>query len=278
MHLGGEKLDWQTGMNRAMGYIEEHLADDIDLAVAAQHTGCSVWEFQRVFSFITHVPVGEYIRRRRMTLAADDLANGSERIIDIALKYSYDSPAAFTRAFSQWHGITPSQARGKGAAPKAYPKITFETGSIGRSNKMNQRNGLQQYADRGYYVRENAPVYFTNDMDGTCKWFREVLGWYGDIVARDDAGKGMYGCVFDYPGELIAAGLTPFRGIHLFAGEPSTGVAGFILVQGLDQLHQFIKANGWEQVTDIEVQPWGARECQVTTPDGCILRFFETNK
>lgn len=141
---------------------------------------------------------------------------------------------------------------------------------------MQERNDMQRYAERGYYVRENAPVYFTNDMDGTCRWFRDVLGWYGDIVARDEAGRGMYGCVFDYPGELIVAHLTPFRGIHLFHGEPSTGVVGFLMVQGLDKFRKFVKDNGWDQITDIEPQPWGARECQVTTPDGSVLRFFES--
>lgn len=269
-------MDWRDGMNRALDYIEENLAGDIDIANAARHTGCSVWEFQRVFSFLTHVSLGEYIRRRRLTLAAEDLRNGGDKIIDIALKYGYESPAAFARAFSQMHGIAPSQARGEGASTKAFPRTTFESGINRRSADMKKRNDMELYGERGYYVKENAPVYFTNDMDGTCKWFRDVLGWYGDVVARDGDGKGMYGCVFDYPGELIVAQLTPFRGIHIFSGEPVKGVVGFIMVQGLDKFHQFVKTNGWEHITDIEPAHWGARECAVTTPDGCVLRFFET--
>lgn len=268
-------MDWQIRMNRALDTIEENLSGEIDLIGASRYAGCSVWEFQRIFSFISHVSLGEYIRRRRLALAAEDLMHGNKKVIDVALKYGYDSPAAFTRAFSQMHGFTPTQARSGGAAPKAYPRILFESSTNERSADMEKRNDMELYGKRGYYVKENAPVYFTADMDTTCKWFRDVLGWYGDIAARDEAGRGMYGCVFDYPGELIVAQLTPFRGIHLFAGEPKEGVVGFIMVQGLDRFHEFVKANGWEQITDIEPQHWGARECRVTTPDGCVLRFFE---
>jgi AraC family transcriptional regulator len=69
------------------------------------------FHFQRMFSYLAEVPLGEYIRRRKMTKAAADLQSGSERIIDIALKYGYDSPTAFNRAFKSVHGIAPSEAR-----------------------------------------------------------------------------------------------------------------------------------------------------------------------
>ncbi len=82
--------------------------------------------------------------------------------------------------------------------------------------------------------------------------------------------------MFDYPGELIVAGLTPFRGIHMFRGEATKGVVGFIMVQGLEKLRNFVLQNGWKQITEIEPQAWGARECRITTIDGSILRFFES--
>ena len=141
---------------------------------------------------------------------------------------------------------------------------------------MDTKNDMQSYSERGYYVRENAPVYFTPDLEKTCAWFREVLGWYGDIAGRSSDGAAQYGCVFDYPGELIVAGLSPFRGIHLFRGEATKGVVGFIMVQGLKKFRQFVLENSWQQISEIEPQPWGANECRVTTIDGCILRFFET--
>jgi len=135
---------------------------------------------------------------------------------------------------------------------------------------------MTMYSQRGYYIKENSPIYFTNDMEQTCKWFRDILGWYGDICGRDENVAAIYGCVFDYPGELIVANLTPFRGIHLFHGEPSKGIVGFINIQGIDKFYQFVKANGWEQISDIYECAWGSRECSVTTIDGSIIRFFET--
>ena len=225
-------------------------------------------------SFATHTPLGEYIRNRKLALAAEDLQNGTERVIDIAQKYGYDSHAAFTRAFSRRYRMSPSSARDDGVKLPPYPKITFPNKQE-RAEPMETKNDLQSYGERGYYVKENAPVYFTPDMEKTCAWFREVLGWYGDIAGRTENGIAEYGCVFDYPGELIISGLTPFRGIHLFRGAPVKGVAGFIMVQGLEKLRQFVLNNGWRQITDIQPQGWGANECQITTIDGSIIRFFE---
>ena len=235
--------------------------------------GSSVWEFQRLFSFVAHTTLGEYIRSRKLTLAANDIQNGNEKIIDIALKYGYESSAAFSRAFSRQFGISPSQARSEGALLPAYPKLIFQNNKTEGKDSMNTKNDMQAYSERGYYVKENAPVYFTPDMERTSAWFRDVLGWYGGVVVES---AGQYGCVFDYPGELIVSGLTPFRGIHMFIGEPSKSVVGFIHLQGLTQFRKFVLANGWNQITEIEPQPWGANECQVTTIDGSILRFFET--
>lgn len=262
-------MDWQNGMNQAIDYIEDNLTGEIDLNIAARYVGCSVWEFQRIFSFLAHIAPGEYIRRRKLTLAAADIQTGNEKIIDIAMKYGYDSPAAFSRAFSQLHGVAPSLARSSGAELKACPKITFESYENGWLNTMSK------YSERGYIVRENGPIYFCRDMDKTLAWFQEVLGWFGDVVARYENGIGEYGCVFDYPGEVAVAHITPFRGFHLFTGEPVKGWAALMMVDGLDALYKHVRDRGWDQITDIAPQSWGARECRVTTPDGCVLRFFE---
>ena len=262
-------MDWQQGMNQAIDYIEEHLTGDFDLAAAARCIGCSVWDFQRVFSFLTHLSVGDYVRRRRLTLAVGEIRSGDDKIIDIAIKYGYDSPASFSRAFSQLFGIAPTAARGMGAALEACPRITFN------SEEKGWLKNMSKYSERGYVVRENGPIYFCRNMDKTLEWFTEVLGWFGGVVARDENGVGEYGCVFDYPGEVAVTHLTPFWGFHLFTGEPVTGWAGLTMVEGLDALHKRVKDSGWAQITEITLQSWGAKECRVTTPDGCVLRFFE---
>ena len=268
-------MDWRENMNRAMAYIEENLTVAFSMEVAARYAGCSKWEFYRIFSFIAHIPLGEYIRRRKLALALYDVQTSDEKIIDIAVKYGYNAPAAFSRAFHQAYGVSPSSARKDGSRFVPCPRLTF-TSHDKEPATMKKPNDMEAYSQRGYYVMENAPVYFTNDIRRTCDWFRDVLGWYGDIILDDDGNVASYSCVFDYPGELIVSGLTPFRGIHLFCGEPIQGVVGFIMVQGLERLRKLVRDTGWMQITDIEPQPWGALECCVTTIDGSVLRFCET--
>lgn len=260
-------MDWQKGMNRAIDYIEENLCGELDIRIPARFAGCSAWEFQRMFSFLTHTTVGAYIRKRRLSLAASDLLTSEMKIIDIALKYGYDSPTAFSLAFSQLFGISPSAARAERASLELFPKNTFDDFEKGRLSVMDK------YSKRGYYVTANPPGYLTNDMDKTCKWFRDVLGWYGDTVARDESGDSVYGCVFDCPGEIFET--VPQRGLYLFKGNPTQDVVGFVEVRGIEALHKLVKANGWNKISDITYQSWGAKECRVTTIDGCVLRFHE---
>lgn len=119
-------MDWQECMNQAIDYIENNLSDEIDYSIAAQHMNCSVWEFQRVFSFIAQVPLSEYIRKRRLTLAAHDIRVSKDKVIDVALRYGYDSPASFSRAFNQLHGTTPKSARDDGITLKVFPRLFFK--------------------------------------------------------------------------------------------------------------------------------------------------------
>ena len=119
-------MDWLDRMNRAMDYMETHLADEISYEEIARKACCSSYHFQRMFPFITGVPLSEYIRRRRLTLAAFDLQTAGCKVIDVALKYGYESPESFTRAFKSLHGISPAAARRVGASLKAYPRMAFQ--------------------------------------------------------------------------------------------------------------------------------------------------------
>jgi len=118
-------MDMLTSMNKAIDYMEEHLIGEIDLAEVARIAGCTQTNLNRMFLSITDVSVSEYIRRRRMTLAAGDLLDTDMSILDIALKYGYQSPDSFCRAFKAQHSVTPSQARKYGVNLTAYGKITF---------------------------------------------------------------------------------------------------------------------------------------------------------
>lgn len=118
-------MDWLERINSATRYIEENITDDIDYDKVAEKACCSAYHFQRMFSFITDIPLSEYIRRRRLTLAAFELQNSDVRIIDLAVKYGYDSADSFSRAFQKIHGVAPSLARNRGVQLKAYPRISF---------------------------------------------------------------------------------------------------------------------------------------------------------
>lgn len=131
-------MDWVTRMNRAIGYIEDRIMEDISYAEAAKLACCSEYHFMRMFSFITEVSLSEYIRRRRLTLAAFELQNSDIKVIDLALKLGYDSPEAFARAFQQLHGTTPTAARSAGTKLKAYPRMSFQL-SIKGVEAMNYR-------------------------------------------------------------------------------------------------------------------------------------------
>ena len=119
-------MDVLKRMSQALDYIEENLTDKIDFEAVAQKAYCSSYNFQRMFSFITDVTLAEYIRRRRLTQAALELQNSDISIFDIAVKYGYESSAAFYRPFYHLHGIKPGAARKEGVALKAYPKITLQ--------------------------------------------------------------------------------------------------------------------------------------------------------
>ncbi|MFB5760443.1 AraC family transcriptional regulator [Paenibacillus medicaginis] len=132
-------MDALKQVNLAMSYIEANLAGEIDLKEAARLACCSEYHFRRMFSFLAGLSLSEYIRRRRLTLAALELHNSEHvKIIDLAIKYGYDSPDSFSRAFQSLHSITPTEARKKGAALKAFPPMTFQL-TIKGGNEMDYR-------------------------------------------------------------------------------------------------------------------------------------------
>jgi AraC family transcriptional regulator len=131
-------MDLLKNMNDAMKYIEENLTNEVDYRVVARLAHCSEYHFKRMFSFLAGITLSEYIRRRRLSLAAFELNNNDIRVIDVAIKYGYNSPDSFTRAFQNLHGVTPSEARNNGSQLKSYPLMTFQL-SIRGGNELNYR-------------------------------------------------------------------------------------------------------------------------------------------
>jgi AraC family transcriptional regulator len=131
-------MEWSERMSAAIEYIENNLAGEINFTEAAKRSCCSPFYFQRMFFAIIGVTPGEYARRRRLTLAARDLTSTNSKVIDVALKYGYDSPDSFTRAFRNVHGITPKTAREPGVKLTAFPRISIKV-TLKGGNEMDYR-------------------------------------------------------------------------------------------------------------------------------------------
>lgn len=130
-------MEWVERLNESMRYIEEHLADTIDCEQLGRIACCSAYHYQRMFTYMAGVTLAEYIRKRRMSLAAVDLQGGA-RILDVAEKYGYSSPTAFNRAFQAFHGAAPSAVKSGGVAVKSFSPIVFHI-SVKGAEEMNYR-------------------------------------------------------------------------------------------------------------------------------------------
>jgi AraC family transcriptional regulator len=119
-------MGWVESLQRAIDYMEDHLLDNLSIEDIAKQAHVSEFHFQRLFTILTDIPVGEYLRRRRLTLAAQELSHAGSRIIDIALKYGYDTPESFSKAFRKLHGLTPSQARKSQGKLKSYNRMSIQ--------------------------------------------------------------------------------------------------------------------------------------------------------
>jgi AraC-type DNA-binding domain-containing proteins len=131
-------MEWIQNLNQAIKYIDEHLTEEIDYDKIAQIAGCSTYHFQKMFVYMAEIPLSEYIRRRKMTLAAVELQTTKEKIIDIALKYGYSSPTAFNRAFQSIHEVAPSTVRNEGVCVKSFSPLKFKI-TIRGVEEMNYR-------------------------------------------------------------------------------------------------------------------------------------------
>ncbi len=131
-------MEWIERLNDAISYIEEHLTDEIDMEQLGRVACCSSYHFQRMFTYMAGIPLSEYIRRRKMSLAAVDLQSRDSKIIDVAGKYGYNSPTAFNRAFQSVHGMAPSALKKEGVSVKSFPPITFKI-TVKGVEEMNYR-------------------------------------------------------------------------------------------------------------------------------------------
>ena len=183
-------MGWVESLQRAIDYMEEHIGEPVTIEEIAKEANSSVFHFQRTFAILTDCSVAEYLRRRRLTLAAQELSATDRKIIDIAYKYGYDTPEAFSKAFRRQHGVTPSEARKnvgelqsfnrlaiqvnlKGADPMKYrivEKDSFQ--AVGLKREFSMRDGENESGISELWMEVN--------RDGTSDAIAELND--GDII------------------------------------------------------------------------------------------------
>lgn len=140
-------MEWIDNLNRAIGYIELHLKEKLDYEEAAKICCCSLSKFQQIFLLSTGVTLSEYVRYRRMTIAAHELIKTDIKIVDLAFMFDYDSPEAFTRAYQSFHGVPPSVTR-KTRIFDEYDRIVFQIQIYGGRSKMGSNKILRIETER----------------------------------------------------------------------------------------------------------------------------------
>lgn len=152
-------MDWMNAIGESIQYIEKHLTEEITLEEIADHVCISSFYLQKGFSFACGITISEYIRNRRMALAGNDLLASDAKVIDIALKYGYDSPDSFTKAFARFHGVTPAKVRKDHRILKSFAplkiKLSIEGGYL-MDYKIEKKAAFTVIANSGTFSYENA--------------------------------------------------------------------------------------------------------------------------
>lgn len=127
-------MDWVETLNRALDYIEDHLLQEVTCGQIASSVHLSAAHLQRCFVALTGMTLGEYVRNRRLTLAGHELSAQGAKVLDVALKYGYETPESFAKAFRRFHDVPPSRARRSGVPLKSFQRLTvkivMEGGSV----------------------------------------------------------------------------------------------------------------------------------------------------
>ncbi|MCB5236886.1 AraC family transcriptional regulator [Niallia circulans] len=158
-------------MNEAMDYIESHLYDEIDYNELERITGTSVYHFRRMFSFLSGMTLGEYVRNRRLSNATFDLLHEGMSVTETAFKYGYESVDGFSRAFREWSGINPSEVKKKNML-KAFPKLSFQLTIQGGINMDYRIEKKEAYKIVG--VKKRVPIQFEGENQEIIKLAKSI--------------------------------------------------------------------------------------------------------
>ena len=186
-------MDWMKAIGEAIEYIEDNITDDITPYDIASHVNISPFYFQKGFSLLCGYSLSEYIRFRRLSLAAHDLIASDERIIDIALKYGYDSPDSFTKAFTRFHGVTPLSARKSCVSLRSFAPLKIKislSGGYLMTYKIEKKDSFKVIGKKGTFSYEKAkeviPLFWKEVFEDSKN---TISGQYGMNIDKTMGGE-----------------------------------------------------------------------------------------
>lgn len=202
-------MDWVRAVEDAIEYIENHITEELTVSRIAGEVNISAFYFQKGFSMLCGYTVGEYIRMRRLSLAGSDLLMSDTKIIDLAVQYGYDSPDSFTKAFTRFHGSTPTDVRRSGAAVKSFAplhiKLILDGGTM-MEYRMEDKQGFKVMGMSRMFSYETANTDIPKYWDEVYVQAAEkpVCGTYGICYDEEIAGNGFKYMIADDLIETVA--------------------------------------------------------------------------
>ncbi len=219
-------MDLITQLNSAIHYIEEHICDNIALSDVSKVTTYAPYHFGRLFYYIAEMPLSEYMRKRKLTLAGMELQSSEIKVIDLAMKYGYDSADSFTRAFSKQHGVTPTVARQGGVFLKIFPPLNFQIkikGVQGMNWRIEEKEAFEVFGIERYFKNVMNP-----DETGEITAFWKEIHTDGScrrLIAQADGRSDLIGF-----GGYVEEQLDEFPYIIGLIADPGCDTSGFQVV------------------------------------------------
>lgn len=195
-------MTWIQSMQRAIDFMEDHLLEDITIEEIAQAAHTSPFHFQRIFSLLTDKTVAEYLRRRRLTLAVQELRKGERKIIDLAYTYGYETPESFSRAFRKQHGLSPREARNYSGKMTAYNRLVIQVNVKG-ADPM-EYEVVEKQAFKAVGLKEEFSCVNGENLRGIPQMWGKVNGDGTDqrlLKENDGPVKGLLGICVDKTSE-----------------------------------------------------------------------------
>lgn len=255
-------MEWAQLLNRSINYLEEHLTEEISGAEAASHVGLSAFHFQRAFSLMTGLTVSEYLRSRRLSLAGQDLLRGA-RVLDTALKYGYETPESFSKAFLRFHGVLPSRARAPGTPLKSFPrlavKITLE-GGIAMEYRIEAKPAIPIVGKMKQFTSENSkegiPAFWTEYRNAGL--MEQIPGEFGICLQQEEGDSAWSYCIGaeSHLSAGVPEGFSAFEiPAHTWAVFPCRGAMPQAIQQLWDRIYsEWLPQSGYELLPDCDIE------------------------